>query len=412
MNEIQGIETSEIESTPTMMVVSPFSNIANRLKHFASGITDEGSASNALIHINCFTKNVDDSTLQVIRFTDDNGMWTEIHPHDKVKGTILDSGVSVNMYDLYNAVENCPDELITFWIDEEDNELVLNSFYNETKGFDELEVRFTIKGNGVTDVITDSESELITSITMNAITFHTIMSELNVEHSIDGVNIIVDNGKLKFQSDYNGFISELSIKQTDAEVYDTDISIYIPMNIFQLMISTGHVYDLVFKIYNNDVVMLSTADYEFYYRIPEKRFVYTFDRDATKPYLIIDAELIESTIKLINRLNKPSQISMLTIEKVNDGEADLSCGIDGRYSISVRTDLAMLSDETIVVDSDIFQEMVSRTKTDAIALKYFSPTKLYMKLENQIMVKEMTYDHEKFSKFRSDKYIEWKRKNG
>lgn len=411
MNEIEKNDTVEGEFNPIMMVVSPFSNIANRLKHFASGLSDESSAECALIHMDCFSREIDGSELKVIRFTDDNGMWSEIHPHDKVSGAILERGVSVNMYDLYNAIENCPDELITFWIDEEDNELVLNSFYNEEKGIDELEIRFKIQGTGVTPTITECESKKITSITMNAITFHTIMSELNVENNLDGVNIIVENGKLKYQADYNGFISELSIKQTDDEVYDTDVSIYIPMNIFQLMISTGHIYDLVFNLYDNDVVMLSTDDYEFYYRLTEKHEVYTFNEDNNKRYFIIDAELLESTMKLINRLNKQSNISMLTIEKVSDGEADLTCGIDGRYTISVRTDLAMLSDEKIEIDSDIFQEMVSRTKVDAIQLMYSSPTKLYMQLENQLIIKKMFYDHEKFSIFRKQKLIEWTNKN-
>lgn len=405
------IELIQSESTPTMMIVSPFSNITNRLKHFASGLIDDTNASNTLIHINCFTKKHDDFIVKVIRFTDDNGMWTEIYPHDRINGDILDRGISVNMYDLYNVIENCHDELITFWIDEDDNQLVLNSFYNETKSIDELEVRFAIKGNGASSVITDNQSKPTAQITLNAITYHTIMRELNVERSIDGVNIIIDDGKLKFQTNYNGFISELSIKEHDTEVYDTDVSVYIPINIFQLMISTGHVYDLIFNVYDNNILMLSTADYEFYYHIPESRSVYKFDLTEVKPYLIIDADLIESTLKLINRLNKQSHISTLTIAKVSDGEADLICGIDDRYSISIRTDLVILSNEIINVDSDILQEMVTRSNSDALALKYISPTKLYMKVENQLIVKEMIYDHEQFSNFRSDKYIEWKRKN-
>lgn len=414
MNEIEKIEKIDTdvdiikgESNLTMMIVSPYSNIANRLKHFASGLLDESSADTALIHINCFSRTIDGSELKFIRFTDDNGMWSEIHPYDKVSGKLLERGISVNMYDLYNTIENCLDELITFWIDEDDNELVLNSFYNKDKSVAEIESRFKIQGNGIVPVLTECEPKKIASVTINAIAYNTIMSELNTEHSIDGINIIIENGKLKYQANYNGFLTELVIKQNDTEVYDTDMSMYIPINIFQLMISTGYIYDLVFNLYDNDVVMLSTSDYEFYYKLPEIRALQTFNFDDAKEYFIIDAELIEFTMKLINRLNKQSKISMLTIEKVNQGEADLTCKIEDRYSISIRTDLAMISDKTIEIDSDIFQAMVNKTRVDALKLMYLSPTKLCMEFENQLIVKKMIYDHEKFSAFRNQKLIEW-----
>lgn len=412
MNDIEKIEP-ELEFNPTTMVISPFSNISNKLKHFASAITDETDADSHLIYVNCFEREIDGVILKVIRLSDQYGMWTELHPYDKVDGDILDRPFAVNLYDLFNVVENCPDELLTLWIDDEDNELVVNSFYNEDKAVDELEVRLTLHGYNPTalEMKSSADAKLLTTISMNALTTHHIMNELNVEHSADGVNIIVSDGKLRFQTAYHGFVSEFKMKEHDDIVFETDVKAFIPFNVFQCMISTGHITDLNFDIYDNHVICLSTDEYEFFYRIEEDKEVHEFDTEDLQRYFIIDAELIEANVKMLNRLNKQSKISNLTIEYVSDGEADISCGLDGRYGISMRTDLAMLSKDTIVVDSDIFQEMVSRTNVDAVMLQYKNPNELYIKMENQLIVKQMSYNHAIFSGYREQKLIEWNEKN-
>lgn len=413
MNEIEVLDDVQ-EFSPIIMAVSPYSNIANHLKYFASAIKDETDADKHYIYIDCYSKNVDGGNLQVIRLSNDTGMWTELYPVDKVSGALLPESVAVNLFDLYNAVENCPDELLKFWIDEEDNELVLNSFLNEDKDIDELEIRFAIFKRGFPTRMLSTEpleeQGKLGTITLNAIMTKMITDELNVENSVDGVNIVVRDGKLRFQASYYGFDSDLKVKQFEDEVYPNDFTVFIPFPIFNQMVSTGHVYDLKIEVYENGVITLNTDAYQFYYKADLTRPDIKLTTDGSERYLIIDAELIEGTMKLMNRLNKTSQITNMMIEYVNDGEADLSCQLDGRWLISIRTDLAMLSKETVEIDADIFQEMVSRTQVDAIQLNTIGD-KICMKLENALIEKIMVYDHATFSAHRAQKYLEWKEKN-
>lgn len=415
MNEVEVSEDEVQGFNPIVMVVSPYSNIANHLKYFASAIKDESEADMHYINIDCYSKEVNGSNLQVIRLSNDTGMWTELNPVDKVSGALLPESVSVNLFDLYNAVENCPDELLKFWIDEEDNELVFNSFQNPDKDIDELEIRFTILKRGfptraLSTEPLDDQNKLGT-ITLNAIMTRMITEELNVENSIDGINIVVRDGKLRFQASYHGFNSDMRVKQFEDEVYPNDFSVFLPITVFIQMVSTGHVYDLKIDVYDNGIIILKTDAYQFYYKAELGRPDLKLSLADSTRYLIIDAKLIDGTMKLMNRLNKASQINNMMIEYVSDGEADLSCQLDGRWGISIRTDLAMLSKETVVIDADIFQEMVSGTQVDAIQMNIFSPNVVCMKLENGLIEKVMEYDHKVFSEYREQKYQEWKKKN-
>lgn len=413
MYDIQEIEETQ-EFSPTVMIVSPYSNIANFLRQFVGGIKDDDIAKEWPVIIDCYSKEVGDVNQQIIRLSDPNGMWTEISPVDSISGALLPESVSVNLCDLSNVIDNCPDEMISFWIDTEDEELVINSFLNEEKDIDELEVRLKILDRGFPTRNLSStslnETEKVGTITLNATMIHFIVNELNVENSVDGVNIIVQDGKLKFQAAYNGFNSQLKVKQLEDEVYDKDFSVFIPFNVFCQMVSTGHPHDLKFEIYENDLLVLNTDNYNFYYQLKETRPIFDIDMEGSERYFIIDAELMESTMKLMNRLSTKSQISNVLIEYVSDGEADISTSYEDRWSISIRTDLAMLSKESITVDADILQEMVSRTQVDAIQMNMFNSNKICMKLENGLIEKIMHYDHEIFSTFREQKYLEWKEK--
>jgi hypothetical protein len=97
--------------------------------------------------------------------------------------------------------------------------------YNPTKDIDELEVRFSIieKGFARRSIEVKSTDTLITTIELNQMALMSILSELNVENSVDGVNMIIRDGKLKFQSVYAGLKSNLVIKEYANEVYPTDV---------------------------------------------------------------------------------------------------------------------------------------------------------------------------------------------
>lgn len=386
---------------PTVMVISPYSSgITNKLTFMAKGLQSEHDADTEPVYIECYKKENGEST---IRISTETGIWCEFQPYDKDAGELLPTSVAVNLYDLFNTVDQCADEMISFWIDDESNELVLNSMYNPTKDIDELEVRFSIieKGFARRSIEVKSTDTLITTIELNQMALMSILSELNVENSVDGVNMIIRDGKLKFQSVYAGLKSNLVIKEYANEVYPTDVSAFIPFNIFNLMMSTGEYKDIKFNIYVSNIVTVDTDEYKFVYRGKEVREVFSSDASKYEDYFIIDAKLIDSTMKLINKLTQQVPVTNITFEKVTAGEADISAEFVNRFSISIRTDLAMLSDKKMTVDAQLFAEMMKRTGLDAIKVKVNADDGVYIGFENQMIIKQMEYDHSDFSKFRT-----------
>ena len=123
-----------------VMRVSAINNLPSRLTFLAKMLQSEHQANTEPLYIESYR--IHDEN--VIRLSTKNGIYTEINPYDKEEGEILPFSLSVNLYDFFNTVDQCVDELISLWIDEETNELVLNSFYSPTKELDELEVRFNI----------------------------------------------------------------------------------------------------------------------------------------------------------------------------------------------------------------------------------------------------------------------------
>jgi hypothetical protein len=112
-------------------------------------------------------------------------------------------------------------------------------------------------------------------------------------------------------------------------------------------------------------------------------------------------KIIDSTMKLINKLTQQVPVTNITFEKVTAGEADISAEFVNRFSISIRTDLAMLSDKKMTVDAQLFAEMMKRTGLDAIKVKVNADDGVYIGFENQMIIKQMEYDHSDFSKFRT-----------
>lgn len=403
-----------IESTsPKVLIISPFtSNIANKMKLLASSIVSDNDGDNSILYIECYTKEVAGQRIKTVRLSDVYGTWTEFSPHDKIDGDMLDTSVAVNMYDFYNATDNCFDEMMTLWVDNEDNELVFNSFYNSSTDVDDLEIRFKIldKGFPFRNLGVDESDTLMTTFSLDATTTLTIMKELNVENLTDGVLIAVIDGKIRFQSYYNGITSQLTLKSYNTQIFTADICIYIPFNVFQMMTSTGHVYDLQFKYYESGTVILTTDEYGFKHSFTPVLPLVMNTEDAVD-YFIIDSEMADTNIGLINRLNKSGKMPNVTIEKVDEYTVDFTCNVENRMSISVRTGVAMLSDVVYTIDSDIFTRIVTKTNLDAIKFKLTSNHNLYVKKETGYSVHEILYDHEKFTSYRTQKLSHWEKTN-
>jgi len=399
-------EVTEIEE-PIIMNVSAYSNIAQKLNFLALAIKDQKDAESQDIYIECYTetRKVDDKEqeLKIIRFSTDMYLWTEIHPYDKLTGDLLPQNISVNLYDFYNIIDSCKDDIIAFWIDDTSNELVLSSFYNDLREYDELEVRVKINKKGFPLRALDNMQEgntPVASFELNQVSLHYILL-MNMEHNTDGVNIVFENRRMTIQSDYHGVKTILMIREYEKQIFFKNTTVFIPFYVLNLMSGTGEVNPIKFEVYE-DLIKVETTDYNFMYKIEDKKEAFTISADNFEDYMVVDSKNMESVIKLLNKVNKPAPISTVKFEKISKTSAEMSAEYEGRYTVITRIDLAMLSDDIISMDSDIVQIMFNNIGIDAIKMDYNPENHnlIHTKYENQLMEKEILYDHEEFNAFR------------
>lgn len=402
--------------TQSIMVVSEFSGIAQRLNFLAQSIRDEDEAKKENVYIECFerTEVGDTKPLKVIRLSTDLNMWTEIHPYDKYEGDLLEYSVAVNLYDFFNIVDNCKDDLINFTIDVTDDgepELTVSSFFNSEKDINELEVTMKIEEFAFPkrELIADITESKITSFELSSLTTYNIAAELNVERATDGVNIIIEDGKIRFQSNYNGYKSEIRLKEHDNQIFDVDCSVYIPYYVFALMSSTGHIQNLKFDIYDNYICLI-TSDYVFSYKRDLGNKVFTFDTETYEEHFVAECEEMESIVGLLNRINKPSHISLFKLEKLDSHHMDVQAQCKGRYNASGMISMAVLSDSDLVCDGDILQDLFTKTNVDAISVSSKDGDKFSATYETAILYKTVQYNHIEFMEFRNKNYTKWKSK--
>ena len=390
-------------SDPIVMEVSAFSNIHQKLRYLATALRNQDEADTSLVYIECFNR-TDETTgkdMSVIRFRSSLEMWCEINPVKKYGGAILDRNVAVNLYDLYNMVENCKDELISFWIDDESDELVVTSFYNETLDADELEIRLPIreKDFGVSDFGTDSEPDF--TVSLSSIVTWSAIKELNVEKKAELVNFVFDEGKLSLSTDYHGTMVRIRHKELkDVDFGDNARSFSIPFNIFNLMTSTGQVKDIEIKVFPKFVV-LDTDEYSFRYWFNDNVWIDTSAFESkTKAVFIISSDDGMASIDKINQINSHAKSIEITYEKVQDGTADFSAEFDGRMKTFVRIGCATLSDTMVKFDGYVFKSLFTDTGVDAIAVTQADDGRLVMDYENSLLFKTVVYDHAKFMEYR------------
>ena len=390
-----------ITNTPPVMEVTAFSNIHQRLRYLATPLRDEEEAKNTLLYIECFTRQ--DTTgkeASIIRFRTDMEMWCEINPVKKYGGTLLPKNVAVTLFDLYNMVECCKDELISFWIDDETNELVVTSFYNDTIDTDELEVRFPIRKSGFVASDLDTTTEPLITINLSSTVTWTTMKELSFEQKADSVHFRFTNGKLALYSDFNGIVTRLEHK----ELKDVDFvgahDFVIPFTVFHLMTSTGQVTGTDIKLYN-DYIIVDADGYSFRYVLTKESdidtSVFNLPHEAV---FIINSDDGMASIEKINQINAHSKCVVVKYEKVHDGMADFTSEFDGRMKTFVRIGLATLSENPIEFDGRAFKSMFTETGVDAIAVDAIDDNRLFIGYENAYLFKAVVYDHVKFVEYR------------
>ena len=374
-----------MESEIKVMQISPYSGIATKLSFLAKLIMTDLQADSEQLHIECY----DNDGTKTIRLSNNTGICTEVFPYDKIKGTLLNKNITVNLYDFYNIADNCLDEMISLWIDEETNELVFNSYYNETKDLDEVEFRIKIINayDGLRNYI--QGSDLFTKITIDQITINQILSNLNYDSLTDGFNIAVHDGKMLFHSSYKGVETDLIVKMSQ-NIDSADCTVFIPFTLFNLMASTGQITPLELSLYSNNILELHANEYHFIMPIDKIVTPNLVNEDQYKDYFVIDAKLFEDTLKLLNKMTQQSKSHLITFEKVNETHADITNVYDNRYTASIRTDLAMLSDDILAMDSMLLYQIIAKNSTDAIRVKY-NEKDVFIKYENVMIIKTTVY---------------------
>lgn len=399
---------SELKTTqtPTVMTVSAFSGISQKLNFLAQAIKNESDAETRKLYIECFKEdrkiNGAWEPVNVIRFSIDCDIWTEIHPYDKKDGDILPKNIAVNLFDFFNIVDNCKDDMISFWIDEdgESPEIVINSFYNEHRNQDELEVRMPIHDiDFPTRDLVDEDSDAVFTFELAPIVLYTVMAELNIENRTDGLSIIIDNGKLKFQSNYNGYKVHLDFNEhADINYFIQNASVFIPFNIMSLISGSGSITSLKFIVTDTHVIV-NTDDYKFSYKIEKTSTKFSIDVEA-EDFLVCESELMRHVGGLINRLNKSSNFGELVISKIDEFTAEITCHNKDRYKISVYSDFAVLSDNSLTIDSRIFERIFTKNMVDAIAVQICKNGDAFIKIVTPVYVKILMYNNEEFSNYR------------
>jgi len=400
------------QDNPVVMDVSVYSNMPQKVNFLAQGIKDQADAESKNIYIECFSeerlnKETKEPEMQkIIRLSTDLFIWTELHPYDKLEGEMLPKNVAVNLYDFYNILDNCKDDMISFRLDEENSELVIGCHYNDTENheYDELEISMKVNEVGFPkrELPPIDLEAFHNSIELSRIAIFTIINELNVEHKTDGVNVIVSDRKLFFQSDYNGLKTNLLVKEYKDQIFLKDFKFFLPFYVFNLVAGSGHmsdVFNIKFDIYDNHIVV-ETDEYKFVYVRENECDIVSMDDSKAKDLLVAEPDNMLASIQLLNRINKPAKISHATIEKISGMVGEVSIGYEGRYSALTRVDMVMLSDEKVVIDSDILESIFSKTNVDAVRMKYDDEGNVYINYENALVHKQIIYIKDVFEEYR------------
>jgi len=408
--ELENIE----QKKPVIMDISAYSNISQKLNFLAQGLKDLKDAETQLVYIECYTKidkkDDEETSINIIRFSTDLSIWTEIHPLNKHTTPILEKPIAVNLFDLFNVVQNCISDdtaFISFKIDETDSNLVVSGFYNELREYNELEVSLKIHKIGFPrrEFKSSKDDGVVTVFELDHLSLYNIL-RMNAEHKTEGVNIVIKNKKISFQTNYNGLQTSLIVKSYKDQLFFKDINVFIPFYFLNLMVGTGDIKNVKFYIYDGSVVV-EAGGYNFIYNIEKEVEAYDISEDGLEDFCVVDPKNAEAVITLLNRVNKPSPVSVSTISKLEDKIAEIQTGIDDRYKISVLMECIMQSENPIIIDSDIFQWMVSNTQVDGIKIQRYANTNdMYISYENELFIKKIKYSHDIFIGFRERKPID------
>lgn len=382
------------------MEVSAFSNLNMKLRYLSGIIRTKEESETVQVSIECFKEfDETDREKSIIRISIDGEGWFDIHPLKKYGGDVLEKSISVNLYDFFNVLDNCRDEMLSFRIDESSNVLVINSYYNEELDIDELEVQLPIinSWDGCKERIKPL-GDPSHCVKLSNLTMFTAMKELNIENKAKNLDFIFEDGKLSLQSVFNGVYSKITMKEMQVFDFGDVKNFSIPFSLFYLMSSTGQVSDLSLDIYD-DSVWVKADCYSFRYPITNTPDKINFELES-EPVFVINTEDGFTLIDKINKMNATETPTVIEYEKIENGVADLVAKIEGRMTVYVRAVLATIKEDKIAFDGNLFYDIFSKAGVDAISVNKVNDDILFIKYENAYMYKSVIYYHRQFIDYR------------
>ncbi len=379
------------------MYVSKINLIADRLNFLGQSIATEDEANDAKIYIKC---NKADKRLEIpnkIRFYIDAGIYAEVTTVDKYNGYVLDKEICVNLYDLYNIVNNC-DDVISFEIDEDTNTLVISSFYNETTEYDELEMKLPYEEREFPINRSNIFGQKLTEIILDAKSCYSILKELSIGNN-EGFNIICRD-KSFFMESYNPESPFLKTRMSlkDKQTIDSvDFKTYVPFSLFKLIAGSGELDGLNIEIFEEGI-SVNTDSYKFAHRTTRHLDTISETSNEYERALIVDIDAFYHNLRILNAVNLPNDNDTISIVKVDDTTADLTIKHTTRYEGSTRMKMAIFTDKPVSFSGNLFYQIFERLGIDAISL-HTSTTeenKLHSSIENFMIKKEFFYDHEQY----------------
>lgn len=385
-------------SQNNIVVINKLSMVCERLSFLSQTLETEDQAKLEKLYIHCKKSDKKIEEPNKITFYINNGMSCSISTLDKYDGYVFDKNISLNLYNFYNIINNCDDN-ITLYLDEESRELVIGSYYNMAVDYEEMEVRIPYEEESFTIPPCD-ESEL-GSINLDALSVTSIIRELHMNGINDGFYVTYKNNKLFFYVKKPGLDIKLNIKEFESQKnISTEFCRYIPFNIF-LLISGADIYNgVTFNIFSNHM-KVNTKNYDFNIQ-SEDVDINIFNTEDLTPndFMVVETEVLFHNLRIINAINVAKESDEILIEKQSEGTLELSLK-GNSFSISNILQAASLSDKKIKISASLFLEVLDKCGIDAISIKEFTLNDkqyVYSRLENFIYVKEIYYNNEEYGR--------------
>ena len=379
------------EKDPIVMKFSEFGGLQNKMNFLTQPIRDEKEAENSRLYIECY----EEDGKKTVRLSNDMIVSAKVYPFGD--SPILDRNVCVNMFDFYNVIKQCASELISIWIDDEDEsnpELVINSYYNADKDYDELEVRLKIHDMGFEkrDIDLSSKAGEMRCVSLDNIAASAIIKHTNIFDKAKNITFVVKDGKMSFECDAGGLKSVATYKTSEDAPGAEDIRVTMPYDMFVLMTGTGSVgTNKIYISEDGSTLYCKTPEYDFMCDLPDPEDPVENLYDEADPYMTIDPEYAKYALGIMNRCNAPSKDFTLLIEPVDKVTADMTYVFADRYSISVRGGLAMEGTRNITIPGDMFEEVFKAARTDAVSFRIKGDT-LYIKYDTALVLRFIVYE--------------------